>query len=112
MNKSLMLLLSVQFLVYVGFGLVIPVLPLVVTEQGFSDIHVGGLLTVYSLASFFTAPIWGSLSDKMGRKRLILIGLFGFSMSFLIFAIFSDSLIMMYVSRIIGGYSLAHFIHR
>lgn len=103
MNKSLMLLLSVQFLVYVGFGLVIPVLPLVVTEQGFSDIHVGGLLTVYSLASFFTAPIWGSLSDKMGRKRLILIGLFGFSMSFLLFAIFSDSLIMMYVSRIIGG---------
>lgn len=103
MNRSLWLLLSVQFLVYVGFGLVIPVLPLVVTEQGFNDIHVGGLLTAYALASFFTAPIWGNLSDKMGRKRLILIGLFGFSISFLIFALFSDSLTMMYVSRIIGG---------
>lgn len=103
MKKPLALLLSVQFLVYVGFGIIIPVLPLLVTEQGFSEIHVGGLLTTYALASFFTAPLWGSLSDRMGRKKLILIGLIGFSLSFLVFAIFSDSLVLMYISRIIGG---------
>lgn len=103
MKKPLILLLSVQFLVYVGFGLIIPVLPLVITEQGFHTVHVGGLLTVYSLASFFTAPYWGTLSDRMGRKKLILIGLIGFGFSFLLFAIFSHSLILMYISRIVGG---------
>ncbi|HEY4531683.1 MAG TPA: MFS transporter [Kurthia sp.] len=103
MKKPLILLLSVQFLVYVGFGLIIPVLPLVITDQGFHNIHVGGLLTIYSLASFFTAPLWGKLSDRMGRKKLILIGLIGFASSFLIFAAFSSSLIMMYFARIIGG---------
>lgn len=103
MKKSLILLLSVQFFVYVGFGLIIPVLPIVITDQGFNTLHVGGLLTVYSLASFFTAPAWGILSDKMGRKKLILIGLIGFSFSFLLFAIFSHSLIIMYISRVIGG---------
>lgn len=103
MKKPLILLLSVQFLVYVGFGLIIPVLPLVITDQGFHNIHVGGLLTIYSLASFFTAPLWGKLSDRIGRKKLILIGLIGFASSFLIFAAFSSSLIMMYFARIIGG---------
>ncbi|MBQ0140774.1 MAG: MFS transporter [Kurthia sp.] len=103
MKKPIILLLSVQFLVYVGFGLVIPVLPLVITEQGFHTVHVGGLLTVYSLASFFTAPYWGTLSDRMGRKKLILIGLIGFGFSFLLFAVFSHSLILMYIARIIGG---------
>lgn len=103
MKKPLILLLSVQFLVYVGFGLVIPVLPLVITDQGFHTIHVGGLLTVYSLASFFTAPFWGTLSDRMGRKKLILIGLIGFSLSFLLFGLFSHSLVLMYLARIIGG---------
>lgn len=103
MKKPLVLLLSVQFLVYVGFGLIIPVLPLVITEQGFHTIHVGGLLTVYSLASFFTAPFWGTLSDRMGRKKLILIGLIGFALSFLLFGLFSHSLVLMYVARIIGG---------
>lgn len=103
MKKPLILLLSVQFLVYVGFGLVIPVLPLLITEQGFHTVHVGGLLTIYALASFFTAPFWGTLSDRMGRKKLILIGLLGFGVSFLLFALFSHSLILMYVARMIGG---------
>jgi MFS family permease len=65
--------------------------------------HVGGLLTVYSLASFFTAPLWGILSDKMGRKKLILVGLLGFCTSFLLISLFIDSLTMLYVSRVVGG---------
>ena len=56
--------MSIQFLVYLGFGIIIPVLPEVILEQNYSEIHVGGLLTIYSLASFFTAPLWGKLSDR------------------------------------------------
>lgn len=103
MKKSIILLMSVQFFVYLGFGLIIPILPEVVVQQGFAKIHVGGLLTIYSLASFFTAPFWGMLSDKMGRKRLILIGLLGFCTSFLLISLFMNSLTLLYISRIIGG---------
>ncbi|MDM5335379.1 MFS transporter [Ureibacillus composti] len=103
MKKSLLLLLSVQFFVYLGFGIIIPVLPEVIIQQGWDEIHVGGLLTIYALASFFTAPFWGQLSDKFGRKQLILIGLIGFFLSFVLFSLFIDNLFMLYVSRIIGG---------
>lgn len=103
MNKAVLLLVSVQFFVYVGFGLIIPVLPEVVVQQGFHQMHVGGLLTIYSLASFFTAPLWGRLSDKVGRKKLILVGLLGFSLSFMLVSLFIDSLPMLYASRIVGG---------
>src|SRR5690606_33417199 len=96
-------LMSVQFFVYLGFGIIIPVLPEVVVQQGYSDIHVGGLITIYALSSFFTAPLWGRLSDQTGRKKLILIGLAGFSLSFFLFSLFLDHLVLLYASRIIGG---------
>lgn len=103
MKKEILILMSIQFLVYLGFGIIIPVLPEVIVWQDWSEIHVGGLLTVYAIASFFTAPVWGSLSDKFGRKQLILIGLVGFSLSFLLFSFFIENLSLLYVSRIIGG---------
>ncbi|WP_277584697.1 MFS transporter [Psychrobacillus antarcticus] len=103
MKKTLLILMSIQFLVYLGFGIIIPVLPEVILEQNYNEIHVGGLLTVYSLASFFTAPLWGMLSDRIGRKTLILVGLVGFSLSFWLFSLFFDSLFMLYFSRVVGG---------
>lgn len=103
MKKALLLLLSIQFLVYLGFGIIIPVLPEVIVQQQWDELHVGGLLTIYSVASFFTAPFWGKLSDKIGRKTLILIGLVGFSISFFVFSLFIENLFLLYVSRMIGG---------
>ena len=103
MKKSILLLMSVQFFVYLGFGIIIPILPEVIVNQHLPEIHVGGLLTVYSLASFFTAPLWGSLSDRTGRKKLIMVGLIGFSLSFFLFAFFIENLTMMYLSRVVGG---------
>lgn len=103
MKKSIALLMSVQFFVYLGFGIIIPILPEVILEQNYAQIHVGGLLSIYALASFFTAPLWGKYSDQTGRKKLILVGLFGFSLSFWIFAFSFDSLILLYLSRLVGG---------
>ncbi|MFJ7972288.1 MFS transporter [Psychrobacillus sp. NPDC096389] len=103
MKKTLFILMSIQFLVYLGFGIIIPVLPEVILQQNYHEVHVGGLLTVYSLASFFTAPLWGMLSDRVGRKTLILVGLVGFSLSFWLFSLFFDSLFMLYLSRVVGG---------
>ncbi|MEK5036856.1 MFS transporter [Sporosarcina sp. FSL K6-3457] len=103
MKKAILLLMSVQFFVYLGFGIIIPILPEVIVQQGFSEVHVGGLLTVYALASFFTAPLWGALSDRTGRKKLIMTGLIGFSLSFFLFALFIENLPLLYMSRIVGG---------
>lgn len=103
MKKAILLLMSVQFFVYLGFGIVIPILPEVILDQGYSEVHVGGLLTVYALSSFFTAPLWGSLSDRTGRKKLILVGLVGFSLSFFLFALFMGNLPLLYASRVVGG---------
>ena len=103
MKKAILLLMSVQFFVYLGFGIIIPILPEVILQQGLSEVHVGGLLTVYALASFFTAPLWGALSDRTGRKKLILIGLIGFSLSFFLFALFIENLPLLYASRVVGG---------
>lgn len=103
MKKTILLLMSVQFFVYLGFGIIIPILPEVIVQQGYGEIHVGGLITIYALASFFTAPLWGRLSDNTGRKPLILIGLAGFSLSFFLFSLFLDNLMLLYASRIIGG---------
>lgn len=103
MKKAILLLMSVQFFVYLGFGIVIPILPEVVLHEGYSEVHVGGLLTVYALASFFTAPFWGAFSDRTGRKKLILVGLVGFSASFFLFALFMQNLALLYFSRVVGG---------
>ncbi|MFC4711341.1 MFS transporter [Planococcus dechangensis] len=103
MKKTILLLMSVQFFVYLGFGLIIPILPEVIVQQGYSNIHVGGLITIYALSSFFTAPLWGKLSDRTGRKKLILVGLAGFAASFFLFSLFLDNLALLYMSRIIGG---------
>lgn len=103
MKKAILLLMSVQFFVYLGFGIIIPILPEVILQQGYSEVHVGGLLTVYALASFFTAPLWGALSDRTGRKKLILTGLIGFSLSFFLFALFIENLPLLYASRVVGG---------
>ncbi|NYF25941.1 MFS transporter [Sporosarcina sp. JAI121] len=103
MKKAILLLMSVQFFVYLGFGIIIPILPEVILQQGYSEVHVGGLLTVYALASFFTAPLWGAMSDRTGRKRLIFIGLIGFSLSFFLFALFIENLPLLYASRVVGG---------
>lgn len=93
----------VLFLAFSGFGMVIPVLPSLVEEAGAAPYHLGYLLGIYSLVSFLMAPVWGALSDRWGRNRVIFIGLLGFGLSFWLFGMFVHDLVWMYVSRILGG---------
>ena len=93
----------VLFLTFSGFGMVIPVLPSLVEEDGAAPYHLGYLLGIYSLISFLTAPVWGALSDRWGHNRVIFTGLLGFGLSFWLFGMFVHDLAWMYVSRILGG---------
>lgn len=102
MKKQMGVIMLLLMTIFVGFGIIIPVLPEVVRGAG-SEYHNALLLSVYSAASFLMSPIWGALSDRIGRRPIILIGLLGFSLSFLIFGFADGHLWIMYVSRILGG---------
>jgi len=93
------------FTIFVGFGIIIPVLPELVTEASAKSAkwHTGGMLAVYSLMSFLLSPVWGRLSERIGRRPVIMTGVLGFSISFLIFGLSGDHLWLMYASRVLGG---------
>ncbi|WP_394218875.1 MFS transporter [Halobacillus trueperi] len=103
MKKTIGLLTLIQFFVYIGFGIIIPIIPELIANMNGSALHIGWLLAVYSLASFLTARLWGGIADRIGRRKVILIGLLGFTISFLMFALFINHLAALYVSRMIGG---------
>jgi len=101
-QRFLPLLFAVMFLVMVGFGIIIPVLPFLAEDVGASPTQLGLLMAVYSLMQLIFAPIWGRLSDRYGRKPIMLIGIIGLTISFFLFAI-STELWMLFAARIIGG---------
>ncbi|QRN48889.1 MFS transporter [Macrococcoides bohemicum] len=103
MDKQIKLLMAVQFFIYFGFSIVIPVIPALVHSMNLNAFHMGLLLASYSIFSFLAAPFWGHLSDKIGRKKILFIGLIGFTLSFFLFGLFIDNLAMLYTARIVGG---------
>ncbi|MGM8214827.1 MFS transporter [Bacillaceae bacterium W0354] len=103
LNRALPILFLIMFLVMVGFGIIIPVLPFYAEELGASPTELGLLMAVYSFMQFIFAPMWGRISEKIGRKPVIMIGIFGLSLSFFILAL-STNLWMLFVARIVGGF--------
>ncbi|WP_369681888.1 MFS transporter [Alicyclobacillus macrosporangiidus] len=103
MIKRLGVILVMLVTVFIGFGLIIPVMPLMVQGTGARPIHLGMMLAVYSAVAFFISPWWGRLSDRIGRKPVLITGLIGFAVSFAVFGLAKDWLWLMYVSRLIGG---------
>lgn len=87
----------------VGFGIIIPVLPFYAENIGANPTELGLLMAVYSLMQLIFAPMWGRISDRIGRKPVILIGITGLALSFFLMAI-SDQLWMLFAARIIGGF--------
>ncbi|GIN94235.1 tetracycline resistance MFS efflux pump [Siminovitchia terrae] len=102
-KKALPILFAVMFFVMVGFGIIIPVLPFYAEEMGASPAELGLLMAVYSLMQLLFAPMWGRVSDRIGRKPVMMIGIFGLAISFFMMAL-SSSLWMLFVARVIGGF--------
>lgn len=91
-----------MFLVMVGFGIIIPVLPFYAENLGATPTQLGLLMAVYSLMQLLFAPMWGRISDKIGRKPVMLAGIAGLAISFFLMA-FAGSLWMLFAARVIGG---------
>ena len=101
-KKAMPILFLMMFLVMVGFGIIIPVLPFLAEKVGGSPTELGLLMAVYSLMQLFFAPMWGRISDRIGRKPVMVIGIAGLALSFFISAT-ADSLWVLFVARVIGG---------
>ena len=89
----------------IGLSIILPLLPFIVETYLQSDYVVwaiSGLFSIYALCSFITAPILGSLSDVYGRKKILLLSLFGSALGYLLFGI-GGSLFILFLGRIIDG---------
>jgi MFS transporter, DHA1 family, tetracycline resistance protein len=86
----------------IGFGIVLPLLPFYAEDFGASPLQVTLLIASYSAMQFVAVPVWGRVSDRLGRRPFIVAGLFASAVSYLIFGL-AGSLAMLFVSRIAGG---------
>ncbi len=101
-KASLAVLFLTVFIDLIGFGMVIPFLSFYAREYGASGVQVGAVVGIYSIMQFFFAPIWGRLSDRVGRRPVILISLTASFTGYLLFA-FTRSLTVLFASRVIAG---------
>jgi DHA1 family tetracycline resistance protein-like MFS transporter len=107
MNMALGLMFLTVFIDLIGFGIILPLLPLYVKQFGASGFAAGLLIMSYSLMQFFFAPMWGRLSDKIGRRPVLLISLAASAAGYAIWGC-STSLAMLFVSRIVAGFGNAN----
>ena len=94
----------IVFIDLVGFGIVIPILPLYAEEYGPSPVVFGLLMAAFSVMQFLFAPVLGRLSDRVGRRPVLLVSLLGSAAGYVLFGI-AGSLGMLFASRIIDGIS-------
>lgn len=105
MNKSIIIILLITALDAIGIGLIMPVLPTLLNEfvsENSLATHYGVLLALYATMQVIFSPILGRLSDKYGRKPILLFSLLGAAFDYLLMA-FSTTLWMLYIGRIIAG---------
>ncbi|WP_048197979.1 MFS transporter [Methanocella arvoryzae] len=99
---QLAILIAGMFFLSLGFSVIMPVLPYYSQSMGASAFDLGLLMASYSVMQLIFTPFLGELSDRVGRKPVFLIGLFGYGVSFLIYG-FATQLWMLFAARMIGG---------
>ncbi len=102
----LLILLSNIFIAFLGIGLIIPVMPSFMNMMHLSGQTMGYLVAAFAFAQLVMSPASGRWVDRYGRKKMIIIGLFLFGVSEIIFGI-GTHVWMLYISRILGGFSAA-----
>jgi MFS family permease len=101
-KASLLVLFLTVFIDLIGFGMVIPFLSYYAREYGAGGVAVGTVVGIYSIMQFLFAPMWGRVSDRIGRRPVLLIGLTASFTGYLMFA-FARSLTVLLISRVIAG---------
>lgn len=108
-NTALIILMINMFIAMLGIGLVVPVLPMFMQEFGASGTALGYLVAAAGLTHFLFSPLAGELSDRHGRKVIIVSGICLFTVSQLVFGL-AQELWLLYISRLVGGAGIAFMV--
>lgn len=92
----------------IGFGIIIPILPFMAPELGASAFDIALIIAIYSVFAGFAGPLWGRLSDRIGRKPVLLVCLGGSIAGYVMLAL-STELWMVYAARIFAGCMAGNF---
>lgn len=101
-RRSIAILFVTLVVVMLGFGMIIPLIPYYIEDFGASGRELGLLMATFATMQFFSAPLWGQLSDRHGRKGILMIGILGNATSQLLFGL-STELWMLFASRALAG---------
>jgi len=101
-RKDVAILSFALVVVMLGFGMIIPIFPFYIEKLGASGSDLGLLIATAALLEFICAPIWGSISDRAGRKPILMVGMVGYGLSSLLFGL-STRVWMLYGSRALSG---------
>lgn len=102
MNKQLGVVFTVVFVDLLGFGIVLPLLPTYAAAFNVSPAAIGLLVTSFSVLQLVAVPVWGGLSDRFGRRPVLIVGLVGSAVSYVLFAV-AGSYWTLLLSRIVAG---------
>ncbi|MFN2459970.1 MAG: MFS transporter [Candidatus Velthaea sp.] len=102
MNKALVPILGITLVDVLGFTMLIPILPYYAEHYGASPLAVGGIYSTVAFVALFASPLWGRLSDRIGRKGVLLAAQVAAAIGFLLLGI-GGSLWMIYLARAIEG---------
>src|SRR5512145_1870767 len=101
-RKNIYTLAFSLVVVMLGFGLVIPIMPFYIEHMGAGGTELGLLVASYAVMRLIFGPIWGSLSDRIGRKPVLLIGMLGYTVTMFWFGLATE-LWMLFVARSLSG---------
>jgi MFS family permease len=107
-KPSVLVIFLTVFIDLIGFGIVLPLLPLYTRNFGASYLLIGAIMAAYSAMQFLFAPAWGRLSDRIGRRPVLLVSTAGAAVSYAVFAIGSGmaghtALWVILASRVFAG---------
>jgi MFS transporter, DHA1 family, multidrug resistance protein len=101
-RKNLYILSFTLLVVMLGYGMIQPIIPFLITQLGASGSDLGVLASVYAAMQLVCAPFWGSLSDRIGRKPVLLIGVLGYAIAMFIFGL-ATRFWMLFIARTFSG---------
>lgn len=101
-RSNVAILFFTMAVVMIGFGIIIPILPFYVEQMGANATQLGMLMAVFSIMQFIFSPMWGTISDRRGRKPVLLLGVLGNALT--MFAMgFATNYWMLFAARALAG---------